>query len=1254
MAVVLSFLWTLLLWSLGLCIQIPKEYHKHMMQPPNITEQSPERLVVFPTDEISLKCEASGKPEVQFRWTKENIHFSPEKEPGVITHMNSGSFTITGNNSNFAHHYQGTYRCFASNRLGTAMSHEIQLVAEGAPKWPKEKVQPFEVEEGQSVVLPCNPPASVVQPRIYWMNSRIFHIAQDERVTMGQNGNLYFANVLTNDSHSDYICHAHFLGARTIMQKEPIDLRVKPTNNMIYRRPRLLLPEGLTSRLVALRGQPLVLECIAEGFPTPTIKWSYPSNQMQAGRVTYQNFNKTLRLVRVEEEDDGEYRCWAENTLGMAQHVYYVTVEAAPYWLQEPESLVLAPGETARLNCQVQGRPRPMVTWRINGISLENLTRDDKLRVQGGALILSNVQPNDTMVTQCEARNKHGLLLANAYIFVVQLPTKILTPDSKTYREVQGSTAYLLCNAFGVPMPRIQWLTRDRATVLQDERFVPFANGSLAIRDLRINDTGSYFCEADNDQNTVAIQAHLQVKEATQIKKGPQNQIVKKGSNVNFMCQVSFDPSLEIQINWYWNDQNIKDIFSDDKYILKEEELTIKNLDYSDQGNYSCVVKTALDSVEKKAALLVVGSPGPVGQVELYKQKDFQVQLSWSPAEEHNSPIEKYNIYFEDRTLDPGFWHQLATVPGNETSTKLKLSPFIHYNFRVVASNKYGTSDPSPDSELFVTPKSVPEKNPSDVKGEGNETNNMVITWMPLKWMDWNGMELKYRVQWRQKNESEWQEVMARAPSFVVSNTPTFVPYEIKVQAVNEVGKGPDPQIVIGYSGEDVPQAIPIIDIESLNATSVKIKWGPVDLNKVRGHLRGYKVTYWWVNSRWSRSKRHSSKMSIERPASATEAVLSDLRPYSIYNVQVQVFNGRGLGPPSETRQFHTEEGVPDRPQSLHLRRLSDTALQLSWKPPLNPNGELKGYQLFYEAINQETEEKEKKNQTLHPTILMLNLSGLSPQALYHFQLRATTSVGPGEMITQEGSTILKSGIPTFGNISAVTSENASTIYWSPEEGQHDVTFKIWFKSIEGKKLIQPQHVNYSQKFYIQENLEPDTQYTICFFGYNYTDEMVLFREMEVKTGGTDRVKLTPGNFATKSWFIVFISAIILLLLILLILCFIKRSKGGKYSVKDKEDTQVDSEARPMKDETFGEYRSLESDNEEKGFGSSQPSLNGDIKPLGSDDSLADYGGSVDVQFNEDGSFIGQYSGKKEKEAAGGNDSSGATSPINPTTVTLE
>lgn len=44
---------------------------------------------------------------------------------------------------------------------------------------------------------------------------------------------------------------------------------------------------------------------------------------------------------------------------------------AAPYWLHKPQSHLYGPGETARLDCQVQGRPQPEVTWRINGIPME-------------------------------------------------------------------------------------------------------------------------------------------------------------------------------------------------------------------------------------------------------------------------------------------------------------------------------------------------------------------------------------------------------------------------------------------------------------------------------------------------------------------------------------------------------------------------------------------------------------------------------------------------------------------------------------------------------------------------------------------------------------------------------------------------------------------------------------------------------------------------------------------------------------------
>lgn len=70
----------------------------------------------------------------RFRWTRDGVHFKPNEELDVTVKQapHSGSFTIAGNNSNFAQRFQGTYRCFASNDLGTAMSHEIQLMAEGA------------------------------------------------------------------------------------------------------------------------------------------------------------------------------------------------------------------------------------------------------------------------------------------------------------------------------------------------------------------------------------------------------------------------------------------------------------------------------------------------------------------------------------------------------------------------------------------------------------------------------------------------------------------------------------------------------------------------------------------------------------------------------------------------------------------------------------------------------------------------------------------------------------------------------------------------------------------------------------------------------------------------------------------------------------------------------------------------------------------------------------------------------------------
>lgn len=74
----------------------------------------------------------------------------------------------------------------------------------------------------------------------------------------------------------------------------------------------------------------------------------------------------------------------------------------------------------------------------------------------------------------------------------------------------------------------------------------------------------------------------------------------------------------------------------------------------------------------------------------------------------------------------------------------------------------------------------------------------------PLKPMERNGPGLEYRVNWRQQGvETDWNEELVKNHWLSVRNVPTFVPYEIKVQAVNNLGSGPEPNITIGYSGED-------------------------------------------------------------------------------------------------------------------------------------------------------------------------------------------------------------------------------------------------------------------------------------------------------------------------------------------------------------------------------------------------------------------------------------------------------------------
>uniref|UniRef100_A0A8C1H8U5 Neural cell adhesion molecule L1 n=1 Tax=Cyprinus carpio carpio TaxID=630221 RepID=A0A8C1H8U5_CYPCA len=1188
-------------------INIPSKYKiRDLKSPPVITAQ-PESVTTFSADDITLTCEAIGNPPPTFRWVKDGVEFDPSKDPELSVSRDSGTFSLTAKDGPI-HQYQGRYNCYASNDLGTAVSNEARIVTENTPTLQKEKKVSKKVEEGESVVLPCNPPNSTVAPVIHWMDKKLRHIQQNDRVIQGRDGNLYFSHVTEADSRDDYTCNTQFPSARIIVLKEPIKLTVVPSNSVVRnRRPQMMRPTGSHSSYLVLSGQNLELECIVQGLPSPKIQWIRKDGVLSESRTSKDSYDRVLRFKNISESDSGEYQCTATNLQGMITHTYSITVEAAPYWIKKPKSQLYAPGDTVKLDCKADGIPSPDVTWSINGNLLTDIDPDPKRSLKHGVLTLKNVELSDTAVYQCKAVNKHGSILINAYVYVIELPPQILTEDGLMYSVAEGQTTEMACETFGSPQPNVTWEGETWGALVANPRMSQLPDGSLQISNASLNDSGQYTCTVSNSK--ITITAELDVLNKTVIVKPPLALRIQRGKPATLTCEYQVDSrQYTPQVQWRKNGQKLTESSDSDKYMIDESTLIIPEVKEEDEGIYTCEVITTLDMAEASGSITIVDRPDSPTQIQMTEPKDRSVTLSWTPGDHHNSPVLEYLIEFEETEYERKEWEELSRVPGTNQRATLSLKPFLSYRFRVIAINDIGKSDPSMYTDVFSTPAAPPDSNPEGVRSDSIDPGNLVITWKEMDRHSFNGPGFRYKVMWRKVLGSgpSWHTKFMTSPPFTVTDVGNFSAFDIKVQAVNEMGEGPEPKSTIGYSGEDYPIEAPMdVGVALINSTTVVVKWAPINRETVRGRLQGYKIylMHYGPESRHLRQERvwegkPSNISFLITDSNEERKVLGDLQPYSHYGLSVSVFNNKGEGPQSDPLTFHTPEGVPGPPSSLLLDSPSETEMTLHWTPPTQPNGVLKGYTLKYQQVDKEDSPMQMIEISDH-VVSHFSLK-LDPHSRYRFYLRGYTAKGEGLPIIREGATTLDGGKGT------------------------------WKRS---------ERVNSSQSFYTLQGLQSGSEYRLKIDLKNKT-----LWEDEIQTAGAKVMEISQG-FVTESWFIGLISALVLLLLVLLILCFIKRSKGGKYSVKEKEEGQIDSEVRPMNNEAFGEYRSLESDNEEKQT-ASQPSLCEDSK-LCTDDTLDDYANSMQTEVIMDESLASQSSGVRDVPDPGTQESS----PLNPATA---
>ncbi|XP_024910058.1 protein tyrosine phosphatase receptor type Fa isoform X2 [Cynoglossus semilaevis] len=126
-----------------------------------------------------------------------------------------------------------------------------------------------------------------------------------------------------------------------------------------------------------------------------------------------------------------------------------------------------------------------------------------------------------------------------------------------------------------------------------------------------------------------------------------------------------------------------------------------------------------------------------------------------------------------------------------------------------------------------------------------------------------------------------------------------------------------------------------------------------------------------------------------------TRYSIGGLSPFSEYEFRVLAVNNVGRGPHSGIVDTRTSEQAPSSPP-LHVqaRMLSSKTMLVHWEPPEEPNGQIRGYRVYYSSDQDAPLSAWQKHNT--DDSHLTTISGLITDITYSLRVLAFTSVGDG------------------------------------------------------------------------------------------------------------------------------------------------------------------------------------------------------------------------------------------------------------------
>ncbi|XP_063892853.1 tyrosine-protein phosphatase Lar isoform X5 [Helicoverpa armigera] len=530
----------------------------------------------------------------------------------------------------------------------------------------------------------------------------------------------------------------------------------------------------------------------------------------------------------------------------------------------------------------------------------------------------------------------------------------------------------------------------------------------------------------------------------------PRNLQVRANGIAAFYCAARGDPIPNIQ--WRKNGKRVSSMQS--RYqvspmdaaagpaangaVLRIEPVRAQR----DDATYECVAENGVgDAVTAVATLTVFeADKAPPGFPNIAPPPTTMVvevgHTATLPCQATGNPSPKVRWLWNSLPLDVASNPRYALLNDKMHGTLqiVKSEEEDHGKFECVAENSIGTEFSKP-TVLYVKVRrvapqfSIPPPPKSEVMLGGNLTLKCVAFGSPMP-----------TVKWR-KGLTKWLTPEDNPPL----GLNTLKLEDIK-ESANYTCEAASVLGVIEAVAEVKVQSLPGPPTEvrpsEITATTVRLTWTYNGPEEPQYYVIQYKPKY---------ANQAFSEISgvITQYYSVT-----NLSPYTEYEMYVIAVNNIGRGPPSAPAVITTGETEPgSAPRNVQVRPLSSSTMVIQWDEPETPNGQVTGYKIFY------TTDPSQPLQSWHSQMMdnshLTTISELTPHTVYTIRVQAFTSVGPGP-ISAPVQVKTQQGVPSQpSNLVAVEAgETSVTLSWRrpAHAGDNIVSYELYWNDTYAKE----------------------------------------------------------------------------------------------------------------------------------------------------------------------------------------------------------